>query len=58
MMYYLLYLLHYITRDNSFKVKSAPGRWGKYTKIVRFMPHVVVINNLNFNVKLVQPTGI
>ncbi len=40
-----------------FKVKTAPGRLGKYTKIVRFMPRVIVLNNLDLNLKLLQPTG-
>ena len=40
-----------------FKIKSAPGRLSKYTKIVRFMPRFVVINALDTDIRVAQPTG-
>ena len=40
-----------------YKIKVAPGRLGKYTKIVRFMPRFVIMNRLEFDFKLLQPTG-
>lgn len=40
-----------------YKIKVAPGRLGKYTKIVRFMPRFVIMNRLEMNIKLLQPTG-
>eukprot|EP01035_Chromulina_nebulosa_P017521 gene17521-23082_t len=40
-----------------FKIKVAPGRLGKYTKIVRFVPKFVVVNKLNSSIRLLQPVG-
>lgn len=45
------------TLEVGLKVRTATGRLSKYTKIVRFMPHVVVVNNLGYNVRFLQPTG-
>ena len=40
-----------------FKVKAGPGRLGKYTKIVRFMPRIVVTNKLDCPLRFHQPAG-
>jgi hypothetical protein len=40
-----------------FKIKVAPGRLGKYTKIVRFVPRFMVVNKLENNIRLLQPVG-
>lgn len=40
-----------------FIIKAAPGKLGKYTKIVRFMPRFAVINKLEVPVRMQQPTG-
>lgn len=45
------------TLEVGLKVRTALGRLSKYTKIVRFMPHVVVVNNLSYNLRFLQPTG-
>jgi hypothetical protein len=39
-----------------FQIAAAPGRLSKYTKIVRFMPRFIIVNNLNINMKVIQPT--
>lgn len=39
-----------------FHIKVAPGRLSKYTKIVRFMPRFAIFNNLDVNLKVIQPT--
>ncbi len=39
-----------------FHIQLAPGRLSKFTKIVRFMPKFVVVNNMQSNVKILQPT--
>jgi hypothetical protein len=38
-----------------FTVVSAPGRLGKYTKIVRFKPKFAVLNKLDMELQLIQP---
>ena len=41
----------------SFKINTAPGRLANYTKIVRFSPRFVVINNLLLPARIVQVNG-
>jgi hypothetical protein len=38
-----------------FTVVSAPGRLGKYTKIIRFKPKFAVLNKLDMDLQLIQP---
>ena len=40
-----------------FKIKAGPGRLAKYTKIVRFMPRIIVTNKLTTHLRLLQPAG-
>ena len=41
----------------AFKVSSAPGKFMKYTKIIRFSPRFVVFNKLSRSVKIIQING-
>lgn len=40
-----------------FKIKNAPGRLGKYTKLVRFTPKFTIVNKLPYGITLGQPKG-
>ena len=42
--------------EASFKIKGAPGKLGKYTKIIRFCPRFIVVNKLPMAVVLTQRT--
>jgi hypothetical protein len=41
-----------------FKIDFAPGRFGKYTKVVRFSPRFVFVNRLPYNIRICQPTAV
>jgi hypothetical protein len=39
------------------KIKSAPGKLSKYTKVVRFTPRFIFVNRLPVNLKICQSIG-
>jgi hypothetical protein len=45
------------THEISYIINQAEGRLGKYTKILRFTPRLILINKLPIPVKIVPPPG-
>jgi hypothetical protein len=43
--------------ETGYKIKTAPGKLSKYTKIVHFMPRFFLTNKLDVDVQFMQPTG-